>query len=844
MKKISIRLLFLLLWFIGAECAYSQLIVVDTFNNSNINNLAQSLVGAGVSIFNVQYQCSNSGLGIFNGVSSNIGLNEGIVLTSGNATDAIGPNNDSGAGIGLGLPGDSQLNLLSSAITNDACVLEFDFRPDGDTIKFNYVFGSEEYLEYVNAGFNDIFAFIISGPGITTQNIALIPGTSSPVSIDNVNNIQNSQYYYNNEIPPGQTVQYDGFTTVLTAKVAVIPCDTYHLKLAVADAGDDILDSGVFIEKGSLSSRDITLSTRTNSSFFSSIVESCLDGSFEFVRRGDISDSLIIHFDIAGSATNGIDYNMIPDSIIFLPNDSISVIDIKLIDDTIIDDNEDIKVYLIATCTGLPYDSAVLKVKEPFSPDIALPDSVICIGDSIMLNNINDTLFNYSWQPNTSIDCDTCAAPVAFPVSTTLYTVSVSHIPGCSFSDSVLINVNDIPNVFLGNDISVCQGESVTLNPIGDTSLTWSWINPNGLSCTQCSSPIATPNNTNTYIAQAFNGNCTASDTMVFTVLSLPPTFAGNDQSICLNDSLVLSASGGDSLFWSPSTFLTDTTGDSIIAFPNTNITYTVVGVDTSTGCTNSDSVNITVFPLPVAVVKNDTSLCSGDSVLIGGPQVSGNTYLWSPTNNIINSSSPDPLFKLNTDKDTLLKYVLTVTSSDGCISKDSVQVTVHPKPIANAGNDTVILKGSSITLNGMSGDTYSWSPVDFLSKTNVFNPVSSPDHSITYTLTVSTVYSCWDTSDIYIRVFERPAVFPQAFSPNGDGENDFIGAYGVELNNFNLLIFNRWGKKVFETNNVFDHWDGSFDGNPQGVGTYVYVMTGSYNGNEFKDKGNFTLLR
>jgi gliding motility-associated-like protein len=473
-----------------------------------------------------------------------------------------------------------------------------------------------------------------------------------------------------------------------------------------------------------------------------------------------------------------------------------------------------------------------------------MPDSVICLGDSILLNNINDTLFSYLWQPNTMIDCDTCATPVAFPASSTLYTVSISHIPGCSFSDSVLIDVNDIPNVFLGADTSICQGNSITLNPNGDTNLTWIWGNPNGLNCTQCSSPSASPNNTNFYIAQAFNGNCTASDSIMLTILPLPQTSAGNDQSICLNDSLVLTASGGDSLFWSPGTFLSDSIGDSLMVIPDTNITYTVTGLDTLTGCINTDSITVIVFPLPTAKTSNDSSICSGNSINIGNSQSPSNTYTWSPSENIDNSSSSNPLFLLNTTNDTLVKYILTVSSSNGCTAKDSIEINIHPNPVSNAGTDTAILKGGSITLTGLSGDSYSWSPSDFLSKTDIFNPVSTPEYSITYTLLVSTIHSCWDTSDINIKVYERPVVFPQAFSPNSDGSNDLIGALGIDLSDFHLLIFNRWGTKVFETKNVFNHWDGIHKGQKQGVGTYVYVMSGSYNGQEFTEKGNFTLLR
>ena len=245
------------------------------------------------------------------------------------------------------------------------------------------------------------------------------------------------------------SVQYDGFTAVLQAKIAVSPCDTYHLKMVVSDVGDGILDSGVFIEKGSLSSRDIQLSSIASSSFFNSLVENCLDGQFEFLRRGNISDSLEISFTIGGTAINGTDYDSIGNTVLFLPNDSLAKVEIKVISDLIQDDNETIKVYLNAACTGLPYDSAELLIKEPFVPDVFLNDLDLCKGDSITLNNVYDSMFSY--HP-TICCCDTCALSQSYADTTTTYILNVNHIPACDFSDTMTLSVYNKPNVDLGED--------------------------------------------------------------------------------------------------------------------------------------------------------------------------------------------------------------------------------------------------------------------------------------------------------------------------------------------------------------------------------------------------------
>ena len=147
------------------------------------------------------------------GTKSNIGISEGVLLTTGWVGFAVGPNTKDDISFAALAAGDPDLQQLVNALTFDAAVLQFDFVPYQDSVTFEYVFGSDEYTEYVGSPYNDVFAFFISGPGIAgKQNIALIPGTSTPVSINNVNHIFNTQYYVNNY--GGMTVEYDGFTKV------------------------------------------------------------------------------------------------------------------------------------------------------------------------------------------------------------------------------------------------------------------------------------------------------------------------------------------------------------------------------------------------------------------------------------------------------------------------------------------------------------------------------------------------------------------------------------------------------------------------------------------------------
>ena len=215
-------------------------------------------IESGVTVTNVTRRGSTKALGSYSGgISSNLGIEKGIILSSGDIKLALGPNNKTNAGFDNSQPGDPDMNLLGAGVSRDASVIEFDLIPEGNKLAFNFVFGSEEYPEYVGA-INDVFGFVLSGPGISGTysnngvNVAVIPGTNLPISINNLNSSTNSQYYINNNY--GQFIQYDAYTVVLPIMCDVIPNETYHLKIAIADMVDGILDSGVFLESPSLKS--------------------------------------------------------------------------------------------------------------------------------------------------------------------------------------------------------------------------------------------------------------------------------------------------------------------------------------------------------------------------------------------------------------------------------------------------------------------------------------------------------------------------------------------------------------------------------------------------------------
>lgn len=264
--KLVVLQIFLVLLMFFSKNISAQLVINNSFTPTQ---LVAKLLGGGIVATNISYTGAPIAIGFFKG-NTNLGLDSGVIITCGADTNAIGPNDLSWASTDNFLFGDKDLDSVAKpTLTFDASILEFDFVPTSDTVKFRYVFGSEEYMEFVDtttgsAGINDAFGFFISGPGISgiftnnAENIALIPGTSLPITMKNLNLFKNSVYYFDNgdgggtgTAPDGLTVQYDGFTTVLTAKKQVECGKQYHIKLVIGDGADRILDSGVFLEAGS-----------------------------------------------------------------------------------------------------------------------------------------------------------------------------------------------------------------------------------------------------------------------------------------------------------------------------------------------------------------------------------------------------------------------------------------------------------------------------------------------------------------------------------------------------------------------------------------------------------------
>jgi len=265
LKKYGILLFIFAAWIHSLHAQY------DVSMKYKIDYLVKTvfLGSSDVMVSNITFNGANHALGYFSYPNGKLGMPDGILLTTGSIYGSKGPNNNPVMGTDNNRPGDGQLTKMAGKTTYDAVSLEFDFYPVSDRIEFRYVFASEEYLEYVNRGFNDVFGFYLSGPGINgTVNLAKLPESDEIVSVNTINDRVNAQYYIDNgsTLDPrdksaqlrskvfDNQLQWDGFTTVLTATHKVTPYAKYRIKIAIADAGDGVVDSGVYLKSKSFKS--------------------------------------------------------------------------------------------------------------------------------------------------------------------------------------------------------------------------------------------------------------------------------------------------------------------------------------------------------------------------------------------------------------------------------------------------------------------------------------------------------------------------------------------------------------------------------------------------------------
>ncbi len=374
-------------------------------------------------------------------------------------------------------------------------------------------------------------------------------------------------------------------------------------------------------------------------------------------------------------------------------------------------------------------------------------DTIICPGSSVQLSaNGGDN--TYTWSPKEGLSCSDCSNPIATPTKNTTYTVTSNNAFGCAvLKDTVRIIIQPA-QVDAGKDVGICSGDSIKLSVTEGKNYLWS--PSEGLSCTDCREPFATPTkNQRYYVTITDLKGCIGTDSVLVSV-GKPTADAGNDTTICLGKSVRVRATGGNTYRWAASSDLSCTDCPDPIVTPKQSTTYKVTSY-LSANCFAMDSIRITVDKPTIIITSDKTILCPTDSVFLkaeGGIQTK-----WLGEGIVCDNCSET---KASPTKSGY--YKATITTATGCTISDSVFITLNT-PTAKVSSDTTICKGSTAQLRAEGGTRYSWSPPTALSCTDCARPTAIPQQTTNYTVTTYDNNNCTAQASVLITVDTCPII-------------------------------------------------------------------------------------
>ncbi|HAW18726.1 MAG TPA: hypothetical protein DCX14_00950 [Flavobacteriales bacterium] len=827
------------------------------------------LLGTGVTAFNATFTgCDTTGgnegmdsvqIGEFASTNTLVDIPYGVMLHSGSVVDfSGGPNFVDGVS-------DIDLDSLLPGFTmNNAAILEFDFVPQGDTIRFKYVFGSLEYPTYVCSNFNDVFGFFLSGPGINGtfenngENIALVPGTNIPVSINTINDVAggssctspcpcNTQYYVNNNGFANDTnVRFTGMTVTLEAKHWVSCGDTYHIKLAIADAGDGILNSGVFLEGGSFTSNLIEVNIASVNGD-STINEGCGTAEILF-SRGDTTDSSITIIEFVGTATNGVDFDTIPDTIVLPPG----VFDTTIVINPYYDGlNEGVEYITIrAISVTLCNDTFVSEGTLYFYdvPDLHLlstDDTVFdCPVDSLVISSLVQSggppPYLYVWNTGDTGSVQTVSISAGLGIDT--FTVEVWDSCGLfSNTDTVLVtkNYQDDPITTITGDSTVdCSGDSSELTAgvvNGNGPFTYVWSNGDTLEST--STIVTGPQQMMLTITDVCGR--TSVDTFILNVVSAENfTIAAPDSiRFCSGSSLQVRGVAEGSV--GPFEYSWDKTNP---VFGDTNsknyliVSDTVIWIWASDICGRTTSVQVYVEAIETGPLEASLESVEGDC--------SGEAFELEPT--VFGGLRPYSYLWSTSDSDSVVIVPVNVSQSfnvtvfDACGNIDTARAYVdipklEPMSLSVSGDNSLCFGQEYIvellTYGGAGEYRYEWRQQEERVIGETFNDLGNGQYQIVSFRTndhyFKVIDKCGNILEDTVQVeIQHCLDIPNVITPNGDGINDAF--YIGNVTNFpdaQLTIFNRWGTKVYESKPYLNEWTPI----EMSAGVYFYILTSDY---------------
>ncbi|MBO9702031.1 MAG: choice-of-anchor L domain-containing protein, partial [Sporocytophaga sp.] len=710
-----------------------SLTVVPASNAASVQSMiSNNFQGKGVTISNITFSGSPSSVGTFTSSGWSQGLGSGLVMTTGNAANASGPNdilNSQGTSF-TGSAGDADLNLLIGNDTKEATTIEFDFVPSGNKITFRYLFASEEYPEYNCSAANDGFGFFISGPGIVgKQNIATVNGKK--VSINTVNDgtvtdgiglstncdlIPGSGNYFNNSGASAATsaIAYDGYTKVFDVDYSVTPCATYHIKLVIGDAFDKLYDSGIFLEASSFSSQPFSVTVTGNNTTICEGSNAILNApsgfySYQWKKNGSA---------IEGATNNTYSANQSGDYTVEIKRNQCNT-------------------------TAEISNTVTINVQAAPNKSVTASTTSLCVSSNIALTS-NATSGTYSW--NTSPVKTTKSVSVT---TAGTYVATITDGVCTVNSDPVVITGNDHVINYTKTDIS-CNGQAngaIDLDVTGGKlPYTYSWTGPSSFTSTAEDLSLLAQGS---YIATVKDANnCSKQSASI--VINQPAVLTASAVAGA-KGAINLTASGGTTPYtysWSNGTTIVSSVASptGLAAGPYTVNVTDARGCTATAGATVSSGCSLDAG----ALVTNIKCPGGTDGAIV--PSISGGstnlTYSWKKNSaafaSVKDISNLSPGF-----------YEFQVTdNADGCIKNTSYVIAdpVFTLDVVSAGSSCFGAGNGSATAvisGGTSPFSYTWKDqsqniVSILPAVSNLNPGS-------YSLTVKDDKNCSQTKNFTI---------------------------------------------------------------------------------------------
>ncbi|HND88389.1 MAG TPA: choice-of-anchor L domain-containing protein, partial [Saprospiraceae bacterium] len=748
------------------------------------NLIRNVLLGEGVEVKSVTFNGKPLAVGYFTGGTASVGIERGVVMTTGSAKNAAGNGNQQKDTNNASTATDPDLGAVATTATYNVAVYEIAFVPTADTLRFRYCFASEEYPEFACQSFNDVFAFFIQGPGYPTPtNIARIPGTNEVVSINTLHpayapNFCLAAYdqYYNSNLNQSTQPIYDGFTDVFTAEAIVTPCQLYTIKLAIADVGDEIYDSGVFLEAKSFGTGSLKVALSTPSAD-ASIAEGCAPAALTFSLPLPLKSDFPIDFALGGTATAGTDYQGFPSTLSIPAGQTSLSVSLQALADNLPEAGE----YIALDVQRDPCnrDTLLIYIRDNALLPPALPtDTTYCVSGAQALI-LDGTLPLPAPQPSTFSNTDDFAVPdddnqgVAIPIQvfgvqpTTLgpgvirsVCLNASH-PWIDDLDLYLISpggqvlelstdngqngMNYTGTCFLPTATKVIS-EPGPFAPASAAPFTGNWL-PEGPWSDLWDAPH--PAN-GTWKLQATDDQITLTGSIHDWSLSFEPSYKINYQ-------------------WSPATGLDCATCPQVSAAPAQTTQYTLTASD-SYGCSLSQQISIS----PQAELAAPTVTCGSEtsnSLTFNWNAVSGaNAYEvnvngsgWVPANgsqaHTVSPVQPGATLQVQVRGLSSGASCLALIGAASCTKCVGPGLQVQPTPPGCAGSSTGKI---SVSVPNPLNPPYTYSLGSQSNGSGLFEGLSSG----TYTVTVTDAKGCSSTQSVGISPAPPFSASATALSP------------------------------------------------------------------------------